>query len=177
MSLWPTFYYDPSSESFLRHAIKPSQNKNKDDVAGHLKKSNGYYVVSYQNIEYYVHRIIWEIFNSEINNNDVIDHIDGNKLNNHINNLRIVSKANNGRNTRKSSANISGCTGVCRWNCNDYEYQRAFWYDLNGKQHNKVFSIRKYGEDEAFKLASNYRELMIKQLNNEGAQYTERHGK
>lgn len=177
MSLWPTFYYDSTSKSFLRHAIKPSQNRNKHDVAGSLSKSNGYYIVSYKNVPRYCHRIIWELFNPKLADGEVIDHIDGNKLNNSIENLRVTTDTGNGQNVKKSIANNTGITGVCKWNSTIYVYYRAFWINSNGKQFNKLFSIQKLGESEAFRLACEYRELMINQLNNQGAQYTERHGK
>ena len=41
-----------------------------------------------------------------------IDHIDGNGLNNSINNLRCVDKINNQRNKRISKLNTSGKLGV-----------------------------------------------------------------
>ena len=41
-----------------------------------------------------------------------IDHIDGDGTNNRLENLRIVSAAENKRNMRKMSTNTSGVTGV-----------------------------------------------------------------
>jgi hypothetical protein len=43
---------------------------------------------------------------------DEVDHIDGNGTNNIWNNLRAVTRADNAKNMRKSSANTSGVTGV-----------------------------------------------------------------
>lgn len=42
-----------------------------------------------------IHRIIWETFNGEIPQNKVIDHIDGNRSNNALDNLRLVSQSEN----------------------------------------------------------------------------------
>jgi arabinogalactan endo-1,4-beta-galactosidase len=56
-------------------------------------------------------------------------------------------------------------------------YWKACWIDVNGKSRGKSFSISKCGEEEAFRLACDYRNQMIEQLNAEGAGYTERHGK
>jgi hypothetical protein len=39
-----------------------------------------------------------------------------------------------------------------------------------------LFSISKLGNDEAFRQACEYRAKMIAELNEQGANYTERHG-
>lgn len=49
---------------------------------------------------------------------DQIDHIDGNRANNRIENLRDVSNETNGRNAKRIATNMSGVTGVC-WNKRD----------------------------------------------------------
>lgn len=61
------------------------------------------------------HSVVWMLVHGECP--DVIDHIDGNGLNNRIDNLRNVSHSENLRNSRISKANTSGCTGVY-WNKN-----------------------------------------------------------
>lgn len=78
------------------------------------------------------------------------------------------------RNKRKRKDNKSGVTGVYmrddRW--------AASWYDLGtGKRGYKSFSVNKYGDDEAFRLACEYRKKMIEKLNEQGAGYSENHGK
>lgn len=44
-----------------------------------------------------VHRVIWETFNGDILNNLTIDHIDTNKQNNSIDNLRLLTRGENSR--------------------------------------------------------------------------------
>lgn len=56
------------------------------------------------------HRVIWALVNG--NWPDVVDHIDGDPLNNRIGNLRDISQAGNLRNARMWSHNTSGVTGV-----------------------------------------------------------------
>jgi hypothetical protein len=58
------------------------------------------------------HRIIWSFLNGEIPEGMMIDHIDGNKLNNRIENLRCVSAQDNLRNMKRSRLNKTGTTGV-----------------------------------------------------------------
>nr|WP_283956499.1 HNH endonuclease signature motif containing protein [Escherichia coli] len=52
------------------------------------------------------------VYAYEIPNGHEIDHIDGDKKNNNIDNLRAVSRAVNSRNKRKLTGNTSGVTGV-----------------------------------------------------------------
>lgn len=80
-----------------------------------------------------------------------------------------------GRNRRKQSNNTSGVTGV------HYKESKsswvASWYDLDtGAPKNKWFSINKYGNEEAFRLACDYRKKMIQELNEKGAGYSDSHG-
>lgn len=42
-----------------------------------------------------------------------VDHVDGNRLNNRLNNLRVVTSSENGANKRVRSNNTSGRVGVC----------------------------------------------------------------
>lgn len=59
-----------------------------------------------------VHRIAYELYHSELLLDYVIDHIDQNKLNNSISNLRKVTRAENNRNLGKRITNTSGHSGV-----------------------------------------------------------------
>jgi hypothetical protein len=60
------------------------------------------------------HRVIWALIHGEWPP-EFIDHIDGNPLNNRIENLRAVSHSENCKNARKSKRNSSGVIGVS-WN-------------------------------------------------------------
>lgn len=61
----------------------------------------GYYKVRLSNNglvkDYLIHKLVWKLFSDcDIPDSDlIIDHIDGNKLNNNINNLRKISKSEN----------------------------------------------------------------------------------
>ncbi|EFL9654207.1 HNH endonuclease [Escherichia coli] len=90
--------------------IKPCNSVNIGDVAGYY--DNGYNWVVYKGAKYGVHRIIWEMHNGPIPKGYQIDHIDHNRSNNNINNLRCVKPKTNYRNRSINKNNKSGCTGV-----------------------------------------------------------------
>jgi len=59
--------------------------------------------------KFYVHRLVAETFLGEIPKNMVVNHKDGNKLNNHVSNLEIVtSKENNDHAKANCLLNIKG---------------------------------------------------------------------
>lgn len=121
----------------------------------------------------YCNRVIWIMFNGEIPDNMLIDHFDGNPHNNKIDNLRIGTNTLNSRNMKKLTTNTSGVTGVSfSKSANTW---RACWHNGKGRQSNKSFSVNKLGYDEAFRLACEYREKILKEESE--IKYTERHGK
>lgn len=82
----------------------------KNDIVGYIN-SVGYLAANIGYEKYLVHRLIWFYFNGYFPEND-IDHIDRNKLNNKIENLREVTRSCNLRNTGNRTNNISGVKGV-----------------------------------------------------------------
>lgn len=168
------FYYDETSPSCLRWKIKPAKNVGIGDPAGSINKVDNYYAVRYNNTPYKCHRVVWELFNGEIEEHLQVDHVDGVRTNNRILNLRLVSHRQNSQNQKKRSTNTSGVTGVL------LNVQRntcvAQWCSTSGEKCRKSFSINKYGYDLAFQLACDYRSRMIQELNAKGSDYTDRHG-
>ena len=84
--------YLVSSYGRVRHAIK--NNLLRPTI------TCGYYKVRLSNNglakDYMVHKLVWQLFStSALSDNTVIDHIDGDKLNNNINNLREISLSEN----------------------------------------------------------------------------------
>jgi len=73
--------------------------------------SNGYLRVGIDGKRYLVHRVIWLMAYGHFPENE-IDHIDRNKLNNSLDNLREVSPQCNRRNTGNLSNCTSGVKGV-----------------------------------------------------------------
>jgi hypothetical protein len=181
------FYYDESSPTGLRRAkdwvsgMKHQIIKAyKGDVAGSLTQTDGYFVVKVNGTSFRVHRVIWEMFNDKISKGMQIDHLDRNRTNNLISNLRLVSSVVNSRNQSFRSTNTSGVCGVGllinKTKSGENRYWKAQWNDLNGKRKAKCFSIELHGEDESFKLACEYRTNIMQKLNEDKAGYTPDHG-
>lgn len=70
------------------------------DEAGYVDPQ-GYVTVGIAGRFYKAHRIIWRMFHPKGAIPDIIDHIDGNRSNNSIDNLRRATQAMNMRNRRK----------------------------------------------------------------------------
>ena len=73
--------------------------------------SNGYREIGIKGKGYLTHRLLWFLYYGYFPENQV-DHIDGDRLNNSIKNLREVSNSCNLQNQKERSDNTSGFTGV-----------------------------------------------------------------
>lgn len=143
--------------------------------AGWISKY-GYGEVKLEGKCYKCHRIIWELFNGKIPEKADIDHIDGNRLNNDIENLRLCNDQINAQNRKKRYDNMTGVTGVKRQMSGKVTYYTAFWTDFStGAEMFKCFSDKNYG-DEAFELAIRCRQKAIESQRKAGAYYTKNHG-
>ena len=171
------FFYSEDSTTALKWKSPRSHKKiNKD--AGYLLKNKDYYHVKVQDKAIFVHRIVMLLNGYDISDK-IVDHIDGNKLNNVISNLRLVDLSLNARNRGKCTNNTSGFVGVSKMRTNPIEfpnrwYYVAFWKE-DLKQRSKYFSVEKHGEDIAKALAIKCRVDNLNRLNEIGYGYTDRH--
>lgn len=72
---------------------------------------NGYLMCCVQGNRLQAHRIAWALVYGEVPTGD-LDHIDGNKQNNHPSNLRLATRSQNNYNAKKRRDNTSGYKGV-----------------------------------------------------------------
>ena len=177
-------YYDETSPTYLRYVSKTESGKKKaGDPAG--GKYHGYYAVSYNGFRWCAHRVVWIILKGYLENDFVIDHIDGNKSNNNIKNLRKTTQKYNSRNASMRVDNRLGKTGVYFTTSKNksrggiYTYCTAFWCEDRGDKTRKIikhFSVHKMGLLPAQAAAIKFREDKIAELNANGYGYTDLHG-
>ena len=103
------FQYDPLSYSGLVR-IKSDSPNSKLGPTGVLSKQ-GYYRITHHNKGYAVHRVIYTLLKGTIGTKNIIDHIDNNKKNNLIDNLRLVTNSENQFNSI-SNKNPHGIKGL-----------------------------------------------------------------
>jgi hypothetical protein len=131
-------------------------------IAG-TKKGNGYIMITFNYVKMLVHRVIWEMHNGPIPEGYEIDHMNGIRSDNRIENLRLVTRSINNKNKRMQSNNTSGFTGVV------FVKQRGKWnarVKENGIQKNIG----------SFSTAIEANEAREKYLSMRG-DFTSRHGK
>jgi len=78
------------------------------------KHHSGYYQVQITGKLYMVHRLIWIMYNNEIPDGMEIDHINHERDDNRLVNLRLVTRQDNRRNQKLTDRNTSGTIGVYR---------------------------------------------------------------
>ena len=86
--------------------------------------TSGYYYVKFNNKLYKAHRLIYLMVHGVLP--DLIDHIDGNPLNNAIENLRPATKSQNGFNRKLNSNSSTGVKGV-GWDKQSGKYKARCW--------------------------------------------------
>ena len=167
--------YSPEMPSGLSYTVdtegKANSKRYKGDNVGTLTK-NGYWVLEFKGKAYRTHRIVYELHFGTIPDTLVINHKDGNKSNNCITNLEALSQRENSRKTLVTSGkkllpkNTSGLTRIRRNVYNKYnnEYIVVTWRDIDGKSKQKLFSILKYSEEDAMKLAIEFNEKITKEV-------------
>lgn len=106
--------------------------ENFDYIDGNLffKKNNkqagtihhtGYRAIIFRRKWYLAHRLVWLLHHGYLP--PMLDHIDGNKLNNNIHNLRVATPTQNQQNRKVPSNNKTGVKGLSfckiskKWKC------------------------------------------------------------
>lgn len=175
------FKYDPSSPSHLTWKVTlysagdyGALLAEAGSPAGNFD-TNGYWRTSLGGTRYMVHRIIWELHYGKVPEGLLVDHIDLDRANNRIENLRLATYRQKKKNTNKAmdKRNTTGATGVKFRKYKDKNCPSfiASWMDKDGVQRSKSFSINKYGEEEALRLACEHRKKIVEELNQAGLFY------
>lgn len=156
--------YDETSPTFLRWRQPINKISLKAGNAAGSFTSSGYGQICINYSVYRIHRIIYCLFSKEdLDSNLIIDHIDGNKANNNISNLRLTTAAENSRNIKWETARPSntGERGISlRGSC-----YRITWGE-NGKRLEKQFFFGKRSnrtKEESLELAICFRDSLVDQ--------------
>ena len=155
-----TFYYEDGNLFFkpfvgTRNRISKLSNRK----AGHRNK-NGYYQMSLHKQRLYLHRMIFLYHHGYLP--EQVDHIDGDRGNNRIENLRAANHSLNMCNTLKRVDNTSGVKGV--WYCNTYKRWAAQIQYNKKKKHVGYF----LSKEEAAEAIKKEREQLVKEFANHG---------
>lgn len=131
--------YDETSPTFLRYLVDRANGAIKaGSVAGGFD-SYGYGQIYIKDKIYKIHRVIMCLFTKrDIDRSLIVDHIDGNKSNNRIDNLRIADHSENAKNVNwaVSKPSNTGEKGISlRGN-----YYRVLWTE-GRKQYEKSFGF------------------------------------
>lgn len=119
------FKYEPST-GHLVNRIDRNYNSKEGAVSGSINACEGYVVIGFCQKLYKAHRVIWEMVNGPIPDGLEIDHISGQRDDNRIDNLRLVTDSGNMRNKKRHRNNTSGYTGVS-WHKKSGKYTARIW--------------------------------------------------
>ena len=143
------FEYSPTTGLFI-YKIKPSQNIKIGSIAGSINK-NGYRLIQVNKESYRASRLVWMYVHGEDPGNLTVDHIDRNKANDAIDNLRLATKQQQLFN--RSGWNSTGIRGV-RYNQKTDTYSAVI--SFGGLNTTKQFDTAEEAEAYYNKLRAAY---------------------
>jgi hypothetical protein len=124
------FRYNPETGEFTR-LVHRSTNARKGDVIRGCKTPYGYLVINVERKVVMAHRLAWLYVYGELPAKGMdIDHINGDRADNRVANLRTATRSQNLSNKRMDDRNTSGVTGVS-------------WYKAYGKWNAQIHVQRK----------------------------------
>jgi hypothetical protein len=106
----------------LVRRISTSPNAPKGSVAGTINKVNGYRYIHLNGSKRTAHRLVWIFHHGPIGKGLQVDHINGVRGDNRIENLRLATQSENTCNSKLTSRNTSGFKGVC------WDKKRCMWF-------------------------------------------------
>lgn len=165
-------FYDETSPSCLRFksSIKRIGGRIPGTVVGY-RSVKGVFHCKINLKHYLVHRIILELHGIDTEGM-LVDHVNGNPSDNRIENLRVCSPAENARNKKISVTSKTGIPGVY------FSKNIKSWVAnaiVNQTRKTQSFSIMKFGDDIAKQMAISARIALLKEAEEHGIFYSERH--
>lgn len=117
--------YDPETGVFRWKQLRRNQIS-ENSIAG-CNGKNGYVSITISNKTYLAHRLAYKMHYG-LDPVDLVDHIDGDRSNNCISNLRDATTSQNLRNTGLRKTNTSGFKGVS-WDLKKKKWRAYIMYD------------------------------------------------
>ena len=141
---------------------EPSCIKPKDEVRCSIFiEKSGYWVVKYKGSIFKIHRIIYGIINPTFNQELYIDHINRDRLDNKISNLRLVTHSVNMKNKSRYKNNTTGKCGITLRIIKGISYLRVY-IRIDGKLTEHYINIKTAGGyDAAMNKAIVHRSLLL----------------
>ncbi|EJZ3168597.1 HNH endonuclease [Escherichia coli] len=174
-------FYDETSPSCLRWRVTANNKSARaGDPAGKIvtaTSGNKYWKVTLKGRKYYAHRIVFELCSGrKLLPGEIIDHLDGNGLNNVFSNIRVTDMKGNARNrTVGKGIKKSQLPPGVAWAADKHSVRARITDDKN-RRVSKNFSLASWGGFEmAVNAAMAWRSFMIETLNRDGAGYTYLH--
>lgn len=164
------FYEQFLEEFYLDSTMQVRRKKDgyhgrfqKDDLASFFMRTDGYWYFQMPRERTTMKRaqLVYSLAYGPIPIGMDVDHRDGDRNNDHPNNLRLVSRAVNNKNRRKRTDNTSGITGI-RWS--DYHQHYVIRRTVHGVRKS---TSRKTLEDA---------QKVLLELTALDTDYTKRHG-
>ena len=121
MDILDYIYYDETSKTMFRWK-KQMGSRNAGDVAGHICTTSGYAIVTLRGVRHPVQYLVWRVFNRDLEDGKILDHMDRDRSNNRIDNLRICTHAENNWNKTVPSHSTTGVKGLT------YHTKEGRWY-------------------------------------------------
>ena len=154
------FYYANGILCWKKQSKNKSRNLNSECGSIH---HTGYRVVHFMNKQFRIHRLIFLYHHGYLPK--CIDHIDGNKLNNKIENLREATIKQNGWNRKLSSNNKTGIKGISwvkkynKWQVyckTNYKSYFLGYFDSFNDAKEKIISFRKEHHGEFARITNEF---------------------
>ena len=142
--------YNPDTGVFI-WKINPCKNLKAGIKAGGV--SRGYAYVTISRKRYPAHRLAWAYMYSEMPS--ILDHINGNPLDNRISNLRIATPAENSQNRIRANNNSShGKLGL------SFDKKKQLWRARIGLDGKRIYLGKFKSQDDAYQAYLNAKRAM-----------------
>ncbi len=147
------FVYDKKSGDFTRRVAVGRHGCHRAGELAGTVQNHGYRIITIDKKRYMAHRLAWLYVWAVWPRGD-LDHINGDKLDNRIENLREATRKQNMQNVRKHKHNTSGYKGVA-WHSQRNKW-RAYIFDSYRQIHLGLFDSKEAAAEARLKAEKQY---------------------